>query len=579
MNSDSEDTNLTRQNCQTVRLSLSPLTKLTPLTPLTYDMETGFSDSEQEQQQDDNVSHSEKHKFPESEHENYSDYEEELLRELQKVRDFKKKQREMSLNNELINSEDEEDPRLVDDSGQQTSYFKSNAKHGSGSSFGSGFGSGSSSTRNPNHHQQQQQQQQQQHHQQNPFSHKQHNNTTRNESKAEQPLRQKIQSSGESHNGMNIKSKTKTQLKQESSNSNGTTSFMNRFLQLKEKIKKDTTELQLREQQLAQQRKYGFDMDLLSGSGSGSGGASGESEKVNEKDPYSGKYLSRRTISAENLKLLFEGMKLMRIEQLLSRVTPPDFVSPLDKYANFVVFGVVCGKSDAKMTGSGSGFGSGFGSGNKFGSGGGNGGRSGDAVLGDNNDDDEGETATANKRNNTKPNTKSKSKSKSKYMTIQITNFQQQLPVTLLSHAFHKYWKLQQGTVIGILNPSIYAFPDKSGFAITVSNDSDCILELGHARDFGFCKAITKSGKRCSVPVELRRCDLCDFHAELQFKRTASKRAELDGGGVRLFDPVGRDGRKQAMFVGGGGSGGGVNGRGKGKLGGQVVVDSFIPKY
>ncbi|GMG36582.1 unnamed protein product [Ambrosiozyma monospora] len=74
-----------------------------------------------------------------------------------------------------------------------------------------------------------------------------------------------------------------------------------------------------------------------------------------------------------------------------------------------------------------------------------------------------------------------------------------------------------------------------------------------------------------------------EISGSLQFKRTASKRAELDGGGVRLFDPVGRDGRKQAMFVGGkangGGGGGNGSGSGRGKLGGQVVVDSFIPKY
>ncbi|GME84922.1 unnamed protein product [Ambrosiozyma monospora] len=410
--------------------------------------------------------------------------------------------------------------------------------------------------------------------------------TTRKESKAEQLLRRKIQSSGES-GGLNIKSKSNT--------------FANRFMQLKDKIKTEASELKRQEQELESQRKYGFDTDLLpdfnfnsNTSANSKVKASSSTNKVNEKDPYSGKYLSTRNISPENLKTLFDGMKLMRIEHLLGKVTPPQFESPLAKYANYVVFGVICGKSEPKMTGSGGGgrFGNGVNHNNKNnnkkgriiedGSGG---------IVGGEGDSDDGigEPATTAAqgagRNNPIQNIRSK-QTRSKYITLQITNFKQQIPLTLLSNAFHKYWKLQLGTIIAILNPTIFAYPDHTGFSLTLSQDNNCILELGQARDFAFCKAITKAGKRCGVPVELRKCDLCDFHAELQFKRTASKRAELDGS-FRMFDPRGKDGRKQAMFVGGAGTGVGGGGKGRdgggGKgsvgMGGQVVVDSFIPKY
>lgn len=45
------------------------------------------------------------------------------------------------------------------------------------------------------------------------------------------------------------------------------------------------------------------------------------------------------------------------------------------------------------------------------------------------------------------------------------------------------------------------------------------LLKVGLAADFGFCKGTRKDGERCTMPVNVRECEWCEFHAAEALKR------------------------------------------------------------
>ncbi|ODV82834.1 hypothetical protein CANARDRAFT_204426 [[Candida] arabinofermentans NRRL YB-2248] len=235
-------------------------------------------------------------------------------------------------------------------------------------------------------------------------------------------------------------------------------------------------------------------------------------ETVDEKDFYSGKYLSKRYISKEVLEKAFQGMKLMRVEHVFAKITPPEFQAP--QYSNYVVFGIIVTKSETKNT----------------------------------------------------------SDNRSKFLKIQLSNFKQQVTVTILGTAFDKYWKLRVGDVVAILNPSVYVYQTEKGkgFTLSLKNSEGFILEIGRSKHFGKCKSIKKDGSVCDTPVDTSKTEYCDYHVEMHVNKTASKRLELSGS-FRMFSPT-EDGTKQAMYMNKKGS---VSGGG----GGQLVTDDFAPKY
>lgn len=215
-------------------------------------------------------------------------------------------------------------------------------------------------------------------------------------------------------------------------------------------------------------------------------------QNVNEKDSYSGKILSIRYISNQLLKNCLKDCKIMRIENAFADIVSPDYNPPL--CSNFVIFGII-----------------------------------------------------ANKTNEV---TKSVGR-KSKYMKVTLTNFRQQLTLSLFDKALKRYWKLRVGDVIGILNPQIWPYKAKgfgNGFSIFLKDNAQSIIEVGHSKDFGFCKAVKKDGSKCKVPIDISKSVYCEYHAELHFKRAASQRVEL-GSNVQMFSPTNGHGEKQVMLM------------------------------
>jgi minichromosome maintenance protein 10 len=132
-----------------------------------------------------------------------------------------------------------------------------------------------------------------------------------------------------------------------------------------------------------------------------------------------------------------------------------------------------------------------------------------------------------------------------KYMVMTLTDLKWELEMFLFNSGFDKFWKLTPGTVIAILNPSIMppVKADTGRFSVTVNSSEDTVLELGAARDLGFCKTVKKDGKTCDAWIDKRHTEYCDFHVNEALQKTIAGRMEVNtmnfgkkrGGGSAMY--------------------------------------------
>lgn len=239
---------------------------------------------------------------------------------------------------------------------------------------------------------------------------------------------------------------------------------------------------------------------------------------------FSSLNLSKRILPHQFLKRKLEGKNVFLIPDLLRDVVAPDFDVP-DVDGDYIVFGVIGSKSEPKEHKQPKG--------------------------------QERKSADETGKNND-----------AKYMVLTLTDLKWSIDVFLFGTAFSRYYKLSPGTVIAILNPSIMPPPpgrkDTNKFSLTLSSDGDTVLEIGTARDLGFCKAVRKDGKTCDAWIDTRKMEFCDFHIDVQIQKTKAGRMEVNSG-ITMFAPGGRSGsRISEMTPRSFGSGGGGRGRGAG---------------
>lgn len=55
-----------------------------------------------------------------------------------------------------------------------------------------------------------------------------------------------------------------------------------------------------------------------------------------------------------------------------------------------------------------------------------------------------------------------------------------------------------------------------------------CAPVIGTAVDFGFCASFTKSGRRCSSPINTAKGKHCEYHVKQEYLRVTSGRMELN---------------------------------------------------
>jgi minichromosome maintenance protein 10 len=211
-------------------------------------------------------------------------------------------------------------------------------------------------------------------------------------------------------------------------------------------------------------------------------------------EPFSSTHLSKRIIPHQVLTRTLTGKKTFVVPDLLRTVKGPDFNGP-DIEEDVVVFGIICSKSEPKVH---------------------------------------------------QPSANSKGQqNRGKYMVMTLTDLKWELDMFLFDSAFEKFWRLTPGTIIAILNPLFMPPPrgkaDTGKFSLTLNSDADTILEIGSARDLGFCKSIKKDGKACSSWVDKRHTEFCDYHVNQSLKKTHANRMEVN---TMTFGKGGVGGRK-----------------------------------
>ncbi|PGH30592.1 minichromosome maintenance protein 10 [[Emmonsia] crescens] len=226
-------------------------------------------------------------------------------------------------------------------------------------------------------------------------------------------------------------------------------------------------------------------------------------------EPFSGLHLSNRILPHSFLTRTLDSKSPMRIPDLLRTIKGPEF-DPPDTDGDYVVFGIIASKSTPKEHQ--------------------------DAKKGNSKNNDREDDGS----NNT-----------SKYMVLTLTDLKWSIDLFLFSTAFPRYYKLIPGTVVAILNPSIMPPPpnkiDTNRFSLTLNSSDDTILEIGKAQDLGFCKATRKDGKVCEAWVDGRKTEFCEFHVDLQLRKTIAKRMEVNSG-PGIFGLGGRSGSRTGMF-------------------------------
>lgn len=252
-------------------------------------------------------------------------------------------------------------------------------------------------------------------------------------------------------------------------------------------------------------------------------------EQTDEKTPdsskfeaFSGLHLSKRILPYSFLKRTLAEATSMRIPDLLRTIKPPNF-DPPETDGDYVVFGVVASKSSPR--------------------------------------DHKGkQNATAKEKDPFDDG----SNNNSKYMVLTLTDLKWSMDLFLFATAFPRYYKLSPGTVIAILNPSIMPPPpqkiDTNAFSLTVSSSDDTILEIGASNDIGFCKSVKKDGEVCGSWVDARKTEFCDFHVELQLRKTKAGRMGVNSGAGILGDRGGGRGTGGGRHGGGGRGAGGEDG-------------------
>ncbi|KAJ6096165.1 hypothetical protein N7486_006911 [Penicillium sp. IBT 16267x] len=238
--------------------------------------------------------------------------------------------------------------------------------------------------------------------------------------------------------------------------------------------------------------------------------SAGSAPDASKFESYSSLHLSSRILPHSFLSRTLADKTVLCIPDLLKVIKAPAFELPDEIDGDFVVFGIVASKSETRQK-------------------------------------------------KTSENTTSKSvdlyddglNNTSRYMVITLTDLKWTIDLLLFDTAFPRYYKINEGTLVAILNPTILAPPkhklDTNRFSLSLSSSDDKVLEIGKARDIGYCKSVKKDGKTCLSWVDGRKTEFCDFHLDLQVRRTQGQRSGVNSD-TGLFGPGGRSGSRTGFY-------------------------------
>lgn len=205
-------------------------------------------------------------------------------------------------------------------------------------------------------------------------------------------------------------------------------------------------------------------------------------------DPFSGIHLSKRHIQHVDVARSLEGSEIYSLPRLLKEVKAPDY-DPPDCEADYVVFGILASK-----------------------------------------------TSPFNQKVGHRTNDESKPQEdatapRNKFMVLKLVDLKWEIDLFLFGTGFDQFWKLTEGTLLAIQNPSI--LPPKTNqhsgrFSLKLGSCEDRVMEIGLARDLGYCKSIKKDGQQCSAWVDKRSTEVCEFHINLMVEKSRKDRMEVN---------------------------------------------------
>ncbi|RKF62203.1 putative primase zinc finger [Erysiphe neolycopersici] len=195
-------------------------------------------------------------------------------------------------------------------------------------------------------------------------------------------------------------------------------------------------------------------------------------------EPYSSQHLLKRIIPHKSLTRSLSKKKIFLIPDLLREIKAPDFSTP-DIEQDLVVLAIIASKSEPKT-----------------------------------------HRSNLDKQK------------RGKFMAFTLTDLKWELDFYLFDSAFEKFWKITPGTIIAILNPLILPPPrekiDTGKFSLMLNSDADTILEIGTARDLGFCKSVKRDGKTCNSWINKRHTEFCEYHVSARLNKTRASRMEVN---------------------------------------------------
>ncbi|USW55464.1 Putative minichromosome maintenance protein [Septoria linicola] len=204
-------------------------------------------------------------------------------------------------------------------------------------------------------------------------------------------------------------------------------------------------------------------------------------------DPYSKTHLKKRHIGHEVVAREMAEREVYSLPRLLREVKSPDY-DPPDCEADYVVFAVLASKSSPF---------------------------------------DHAQTH----RTNDKHGENQLEAPKNKFMVLHLCDLKWEIDCFLFGTAFNQFWKLTPGTLLAIMNPAI--LPPKGNqhngkFSLKLGSSEDCVMEIGVARDLGYCSAIKKNGEPCGEWIDKRKAEACEFHLNLQIEKARKGRMEVN---------------------------------------------------
>ncbi|UKZ79726.1 hypothetical protein TrVFT333_007486 [Trichoderma virens FT-333] len=219
-------------------------------------------------------------------------------------------------------------------------------------------------------------------------------------------------------------------------------------------------------------------------------------------EPYSSMHLSKRILPHRVVARHVSGKKVFNVKDLLREVKAPDFALP-EVEEDIVVFAIVAKKSEPRA-----------------------------------------HKPAAGKNGQ-------KAEDRGKYMVLTLVDLEYELDLFLFNSGFTRYWKLTEGTVVAILNPNVMPPPpgrqDTGRFSLVINSDEDTILEIGSARDLGFCQSIKKDGDMSADLIDGKDRDPSDRKDKADFLRRTMEAKEKEREMMKKLGQVGNAAGKEYM--------------------------------